>query len=233
MLIAESQPTRQVLVAEMRDRLTRESFPRAIILCLLIVSGSAAFLSSFIALQMGLDSMALRYGLATLVGYGAFIALIRTWIAIRRGWSADCLVDLIPWENVPVDRAPGSGGSGATDEGVSGVADRLASSLTDFDDFWWLVLAGVALCAGLVAIGAIVYSAPLLLAEVALDAALVSTVYSRLRRDEAGHWATTTIRQTWTSALTLIVFMAAVGFALQRLAPDAHSIGGVVRQLTS
>ena len=201
--------------------------------------------------------MALRYGLATLVGYAVFVALIRAWIAIRRGWSADCLVDLIPdepigarrservdgvtgdcgrqvpgWDNVPVEPASGSGGSGATDEGVSGVADTLASSL-DLDDFWWLVLAGVALCAGLVAIGAIVYSAPLLLAEVALDAALVSTVYSRLRRDEAGHWATTTIRQTWMSALTLIVFMAGLGFALQQLAPDAHSIGGVVRQLTS
>ncbi len=76
-----------------------------------------------------------------------------------------------------------------------------------------------------------IYAAPVLLAEVALDAAIVSTLYRRLSKQDMSHWALTVVRHTWLPALVLIVFAAIGGWALQKAAPDARSIGGVLRAL--
>jgi hypothetical protein len=260
-LAASSRPTRHSLVAEIRASLDRESFPRAIVLVMLLVAGGAAFLTSVVALNSGLTSMAMRYALATAVGYLVFLLLIWLWIAIRRGTALDTVIDLAPdlplsrsggerpgepqaahhwersgtgWDDVPVERSQAALESTVADPAAGGSAgsatDGLLSSL-DLDEFWWVAIAAVVLGAGIVAVAFVVYSAPLLLAEVALDAALVSTVYRRLRREDAGHWAATALRQTWLSAGTLIVFMGVLGFAFQQLAPDARSIGGVLRHL--
>jgi hypothetical protein len=103
----------------------------------------------------------------------------------------------------------------------------------DLDELWWLVLAAVLAFGALVAVLFVVYSAPVLLAEVALDAAIVTPVYRRLRRQDARYWAGTVLRRTWIPALVVIVFAAGCGYALQQAAPEARSIGGVWRALTS
>ena len=77
----------------------------------------------------------------------------------------------------------------------------------------------------------VVSSAPVLLAEVALDAALVGTVYRRLRHEDRSYWAMTALRQTWVSAALLVTFMTVLGFALQQLTPGGDSIGDVIRRL--
>jgi hypothetical protein len=73
--------------------------------------------------------------------------------------------------------------------------------------------------------------APVLLAEVALDAAIISVLYRRLRRDEQGYWLTTVLRRTWVPAAVLVVFAFLTGFALQQAAPQARSIGGVIQSI--
>jgi hypothetical protein len=101
----------------------------------------------------------------------------------------------------------------------------------DLDDFAWLLVAVACALGGLFAIAYVVYIAPVLLAEVALDAALVSALYRRLRRDEAGNWLTTVLARTWAPAFVILVLASATGFALEKAAPDARSIGGVIRSL--
>jgi len=172
--------------------------------------------------------MAARYPLATASGYIVFLLLIRLWIAARRGWypddigTADAIGELVRASGGTIGRAPHT------------LVDTVSEGLEwpfDLDDAWWLALAALAAAAGLVAVVSVVYSAPVLLAEVALDAALVGTVYGRLRTEERRYWATTAVRQTWVSAVTLIAFMAVLGVALQRLAPGAVSIGDVIHRL--
>jgi hypothetical protein len=229
-LDASSQSPRSTLVAEIQHRLDRETFPRAIVLIMLTVAGAAAFLCSVVALDAGIESMARRYALATASGYLVFLLLIRVWIGVRRGYFPD--------EADVCDLAETAGdGARAVDTG-SGSGDGLVDAAShgfdwsfDLDDLWWLALVVVAAGAGLVVVALVVSSAPVLLAEVALDAALVGTVYRRLRNEERGYWATTALRQTWLSAAVLVAFMAVAGFALQQLAPDAVSIGDVVRRV--
>ncbi len=79
----------------------------------------------------------------------------------------------------------------------------------------------------------LIYIAPMLLAEVALDAALVSAAYRRLRKEDVGHWTGAVFRRTWVPAVILVIFMSVAGFAAQRIAPEARSIGDVVRTLTA
>jgi hypothetical protein len=75
----------------------------------------------------------------------------------------------------------------------------------------------------------VVYLAPVLLAEVAFDGAVVSTTYQRLRNQDLRSWEGDVLRRTWLPASVVIVMMTLVGYALHRAVPGAHSIGGVVR----
>lgn len=106
-----------------------------------------------------------------------------------------------------------------------------ASAGLDLDDLWWVVVAIILSLGGFVAVLYVVYAAPVLLAEGALDAALVSTVYRRLRREDAGYWAGAVLRRTWLPAVVLIVFVTLLGVVLQRAVPGARSIGDVLRSV--
>jgi hypothetical protein len=121
-------------------------------------------------------------------------------------------------------KADSGGGSGSRASLLDGL---------DADEKIWPVILAVALAASaLIAVGFVVFSAPSLLAEVAIDAGLMSGVYRRLRKHESGHWMGAVWRRTWLPGLVVVVFSAGIGYALQRIAPEAQSIGGVIRALT-
>jgi hypothetical protein len=142
-----------------------------------------------------------------------------------------------------------SGGAGASESWSSGAAapPHRGPSLepargvrggrfsidVDPDALWFVVLAVLCALAGLLVLLYLVYVAPVLLAEVALDGAVVTGLYRRLRREDASHWAATTLRRTWVPAALLVVFCLIGGFALGRIAPEAQSIGGVIRALVT
>lgn len=247
--------SRHELVARIRERVIERGTPRLELLFIISLAGAAAFLVSFLALNSGLSSMPLRYPLAVAGGYLVFLALIRVWIAWHRGETAfDPDFDLGVLDvDLPIARKPpapdffdggGSGGGGATAsfQGNSPVramstppmqsSSRGGGFSLDLDDAWPIVLAVICALGGIAAVIYVIYFAPLLLAEVALDAAIVSGLYRRLRREEMSHWAATTVRHTIVPACVLIVFAAGLGFALHAAAPDAVSIGGVIRQLS-
>lgn len=112
--------------------------------------------------------------------------------------------------------------------GVGGFLDAL-----DSDNGWKVVAAAALVFAAVLAAAFVVYSAPTLLAEIAVDAGVMTTVYRRIRQHEVVHWTGAVLRHTWLPALVIIVFMAGAGYLLQMAAPEARSIGGVVRALTS
>lgn len=247
---------RDALVAEARAELEREGWPRLQTSLILLASGGAAFGVSVSLLASGLDSMAVRYALAASAGYLVFILLIRVWIAWQRS-RLDLTPDLA--DAVPDGRAPaggsgtsmfgggrgGGGGGGASFDPVATPRTTLAAPVRtdgsgggaslgdwfDLDEGWWIALALSLALAALIAVLYVLYAAPLLLAEVALDAAVMSGVYRRLWRDDARHWTSGVLRHTWIPALVIVVCATGVGFAAQEIAPEARSIGGVIRAL--
>lgn len=243
--------TREELITRLRDRLTQHGAPRLQLLLIVGLAGAVAFLVSAGGLRLGLSSMTVRYPLAAACGYLTFILLIRVWIVWQRGrW--DPSIDFDPGaahadlpsdpagDDVPLFQGGGSGGAGASEDWTAGSANGLASGGRggtrmnvdfDLDELWPIALAAACAVGGLVAVLYVVYAAPILLAEVALDGAVVTALYRRMRRADAAHWAATTLRRTWMSAVALVVFTTIVGFAFERIAPDARSIGGVIRAL--
>jgi hypothetical protein len=244
---------RHAIVDAARERLLREDSPRAQMLVILLLSGAAAFLASVAMLSAGIERMAWRYPLALLVGYAAFLLLIRAWIAWkRRALHADPNLADVPLPSADHSdaalpnlfrggRSGGGGGGAAWDQppptfaaappAPTAVSKIFDGASADFDDGAVLVILAALALGGALAISYIVYAAPALLAEVAVDAALVTTVYRRLRERDAPHWALSVVRRTWLPVLGLAALLMAGGFALQRAVPSARSIGHVLRAL--
>jgi hypothetical protein len=99
----------------------------------------------------------------------------------------------------------------------------------DVDDAWVLVVLPIILLGGLLAAVYVIYSAPVLLGEVLLDVALVSGLYRRLRKLEPQSWLSTAVRRTWIPVTVVALLVAAGGFVMQAMVPDADSIGDVLR----
>ena len=122
-----------------------------------------------------------------------------------------------------------SGGAGATGGWGQPADGGIDIDVPDADEAWPVVLAAVVLLGGVLAMLYVVYLAPVLLAEVALDAALVTGIYRKLRKRDAGHWLGSAVRHTWLPATIAAVCIAFAGLVLQWAQPTARSIGDVFR----
>lgn len=124
----------------------------------------------------------------------------------------------------------GASGSFALDlgSGDSGASDAL-DAVSGSDEALPILIAVIALLGGLVALGFVVYSSPLLFAEVLLDVAVVGAVYKKNQRHERSHWAAGVLGRTYKPMLVLTVFAAIFGFAMQSMAPHATTLGAVLK----
>lgn len=230
------------------------SFPRLHMMLILALAAVGAFLTSASLVALGSSSMGLRYALAVVGGYLSFLAFVRVWIAYQtRNWSFGRHrtedIGSIDVGNVDLPDLSalgelgsaadggfsggggGFGGGGASGsfgdaaDGASGVLDGVGDG--DGEGVA-ILIAVVALLGGVIALGFVVYSSPLMLAEVLLDVAVVGALYRKNQRHERGHWAAGVLRRTYKPALVLAFFAAVFGFAVQSLAPEQRTLGAVL-----
>jgi hypothetical protein len=126
--------------------------------------------------------------------------------------------------------AGGSWGDSAASSGVNAATDGIDIGF-DLEELWLIVIAVIAIAAGLIATLYIVYIAPVLLAEILVDGVLMVGLYRRIRGVERRHWLRAAVRQTLLPALIVAVCFAAGGYALQKAVPQARSIGDVWKQI--
>ena len=129
----------------------------------------------------------------------------------------------------------GGGGASASFDvdlgsGARGASDAL-DAVSGSDDALPIIIAVIALLGGVVALGFVVYSSPVLFAEVLLDVAVLGAVYRKNQRHQRGHWAAGVIGRTYKPMLVLAVFAGIFGFAMQSTAPHATTLGGVLEAL--
>lgn len=238
------------------QRLLASSFPRLHMLLIIALAALGAFLSSASLVTLGVGNMGVRYALAVVGGYVFFLSFVRLWIAYQtHNWSfgrrqrvsessSDTHVDLpdlsgLAELSAATDNAfsggggafGGAGASGSfgdaapSEGGSSGALDAVGSA----DEGLPILIAVIALLGGLIALGFVVYSSPILFAEVLLDVAVVGAVYKKNRRHERGHWAAGVLQRTYKPALVLGVLAAVFGAAAQYVAPEQTTLGGVLR----
>jgi hypothetical protein len=123
-------------------------------------------------------------------------------------------------------------GSGVADL-LSGPADAVASADEAAVPLAIILLAAtLALAVVGIALSSlfVVWSAPMLFAEISVDALLSAGLYRRLRHLEPRHWMRAAVRRTIVPFLLTTVAVGAAGFGMQHFAPDAHSIGQVMHR---
>ena len=247
---------RSELVRRMKDHLERRRHPRTVLSAIVILAGLVGFGVSFALLSFGMASIAARYGIAGTAAYLSFIGLLRAWASGHRGDDVvDAALDLVQVPDVSfgggkpsggaVEGLLGgrSGGAGASSGWTESGTSRLTAVRTrpsrgsagidfDADDAVWIFVLIAAVASSVLALGFVIYSAPALLAEVIVDAVIVSAVYRRVAVKDTRHWAATVVRRTWFAAIVVVVSLTAGGYALQRLVPEARSIGPAVSALT-
>ena len=125
-----------------------------------------------------------------------------------------------------------SGDTSPTSSGGGGGVDSEIDWGIDFDEgALWLVPVALILAITFGVLAYTVMLAPTLFAELLLDVGLAAGLYRRLVRTERRSWLTTAVRSTIVPACFAAALLAAAGAIMQSVAPDATSIGGVVRQL--
>lgn len=73
-----------------------------------------------------------------------------------------------------------------------------------------------------------IYSAPVLFAELLVDGVLSASLYRRLRGLETRHWLETAFRRTALPFALTAAIVSASGWGMALYAPEAHSIGDVL-----
>lgn len=234
------------------------SFPRLHMVLILSLAAVGAFLSSATLVALGLNSMGGRYALAVVGGYLFFLSFVRVWIAYQtRNWSfgrpkqrdysgsldignvelpdLSALGDLAGSADAVFTGGGGEFGGGGASGSFDVGSSSGGSSSSALDGVGGgdgegiaIVIALVALLGGLIALGFVVYSSPILLAEVLLDVAVVGAIYRKNQRHQRGHWAAGVLGRTYKPALVLAVFAAIFGFAIQSLSPEHHTLGSVL-----
>ena len=237
---------RAELIRRTRAHLEEYGYSRLELSMIVAVSGMCGFFVSFGLLAGGVLSMPVRYGIAGLAGYVAFLALIRLWLVWKSRLEASFEpvdfvdgIDIVPRPfgdpAVPSffegGRSRGGGASGSWGNGA-GSTDSDSSWTDAWDgDLGWILVFLAALLAGLATIGYVVYIAPALLAEILVDGVIVATISHRVSGLERRDWTATVIRRTWLPGLAIICLLMIGGWSLQKLAPDARSIGPALEAL--
>lgn len=246
--MAARPAARRAAIAQARTRLLRQGWPRLQMLLIVALTALAGFLAAWAMLEAGIDTMALRYPLAVSMAYAVFLLLLWVWLRTGDTELPDItdLADLdAPCRRTGADwqGAGGHSGGGGADAGwsssadasdglVDGIAEPVGEALgaAASADELALPLGVVIVALATVAVLAlsslfVVWSAPMLFAELLVDGALAAGLYRRLRGIQSRHWLETAVRRTWLPFVLTALFAALVGWGLAQYAPGATTLG--------
>jgi len=232
--------SRATAVQRMRARLLREGFPRVQMFILVSLTGLAGFGASALMLLAGLETMALRYTLAMGVAYLVFLGLLWLWLHT----SASDYLDFVPDAGGP-DATPdlppalrddfaggggsfdGGGASANVDFGVDSIAEKPLAAVASAEE-GAIPLVVILLALGLLLSSLfVVWTAPVLFAEILVDALLAAGLYRRLRGLERQHWMVAALKRTVIPFVLTTLLVAGAGWGMAMAVPEARSIGDV------
>ena len=222
---------RAALEAYFRDR----SYPRFILVLLVTIAGFVGFLISHTLLHHGVEEMWLRYPLAVIGGYLVFLAQLRLWVEIERARYDPNQVEIpTDFSNDTPSTPPPTNRFTKDSESWLDWLD-LPGSVCELDDGCLVGCVFVFLFGLLVGAVGLVFSviiaAPELLAEVFLDAVVVTMLYRHLKTAAREHWLGTAVKRTWKSAVVTAAASSFLGLVLAVMAPNSHSVGSAVREI--
>jgi hypothetical protein len=237
-------------VRRLQHRIERDGFPRLQMTFLVMLTGGSGFLASFALFHAGLHSMSIRYLLACFIAYIVFLLLLWLWLRTKAEDYADIpdVGNTMPSSSGNAGEGViysgnggdfGGGGASGSFDGASsnGIAEPLDSGgvgdalegVAAAEELAIPLIVIVALVALLLSSLYVVYTAPVLFAELMLDGMLSAGLYHRLKGIEKSHWFETALRKTFIPfVLTALMFFVA-GWLMNINAPEAHTIGAFLQ----
>lgn len=232
-------------IQRVKSRLERRGFPRLQMFLLVGLTGLSGLVTSYALLHLGLETMWSRYLASFGIAYLVFLFLLWVWLRSRADGFGD-IPDLSGSNTASSSpdnatlRLPshdgefgGGGASGSYDSLVADISDSAGtspvsnalSSVGEAEEFAIPLAAILFFVILLFSTFFVIYSAPVLFAELIVDSMLAASLYRRLRGLESRHWLETAIRRTaGPFALTAAVISAGGGIMSQYV-PEARSLG--------
>lgn len=246
---------RSQAVLRAQRRLETHSYPRLQMTLIAALTGGVGFLASYVLLNLGLDTMALRYPAALALAYVMFLFFVWLWLrtdAEDYGDMGDFLANMptssgggckpdVTMQSGGGGDFAGAGASGSFDgpqtlahedaAAAEGIGEAIGS-VADTDGFA-IPLIAIVMALGLaLASFYVIYIAPTLLAEVFVDSALSYGLYRYIRGDDPQHWLATAVRRTILPFCGTALFLVIIGAAMAAYVPGARSISEVIHQVS-
>ncbi|MCF3530635.1 hypothetical protein GUR46_17330 [Stenotrophomonas maltophilia] len=238
-------------VVRARRHLQQRGWPRLQMALIVALTGAAGFLASHLLRLAGIDAMWFRYPMAVVLAYGVFLLLM--WIWIR--WRWDNVLDGLspdvgggspsprgsavesPWSGAG-GRSGGGGASASWNEPASASSGDagelpLAGLAEDEAGLPLLAILGIVALVATVLLASVwvVWSAPVLMAELLVDAAIAGGLYRRMQgMHEQGWWRVCVSHTVWP-LIGLLLFFAVLGWLAQELVPGASHLLQVIQGL--
>ncbi|USI99892.1 hypothetical protein MUG10_18080 [Xanthomonas prunicola] len=232
---------RRFTIEHARRHLERDGWPRLQMSAIVSITATGGLLASFLLRNAGVDAMVVRYPMATLVAYGLFLLLMWAWVRWRNDVDGELVSDCVDLGSSAAQDTSGWAGNGGNSSGAgrSGMWSAPSGSISDtsgdgaLPDFidgevglpilaLLAVLAAAAVA--IVAAAWVVWSAPVLMAELLVDAALAGGLYRRMRGVQVQGWWWLCVRHTLWPLLGVLMFFIVVGAVAQHTAPHATTL---------
>lgn len=223
---------RHDLLKRLKRHLLRTSRPRVQMFLLVLTTGLIGALTSTALLHLHLRIMPLRYGISVIVAWAGFLGLAGWWVVLQqRHWKGRSGSGRILRTYQLEWRETSASGDSASRPDALDWTDLLP-----FDDVlvWALFFIAGLLSVFFAAwyIASMIALAPELLSELFLDGVFSAGLFHRLSRVEGRHWTSSIFARTRMPFLWTLLLFVFLGYIAQHYAPEAVSMGGVLRHIT-
>ena len=192
----------------------------------LVLAGvvAAGVLAGTLLLALGVRSLLVRWLLALGAAYGVFFLLVRVWMAyVASEWS---VAGKRATAGVPADAGRRADGSWWAEP----LVDLGLGSAESLGEAAMLLLLGILLALLLGAGTYLLWAAPELAGEAAIQALLASGLVGTSRRLEARGWAGSLFRTTAVPFALVLAVAALAGWAIEARCPGAPRLVDVLRR---
>jgi len=229
--MAEQAESKEKAVKRLARFLRQRSYPRLLFFTILVLTGIVGIASSLLMLRIGIGRMWVRYPIAALIAYLAFLYLVKLWR--DRQLCRPDVIDEIQRMNNEREIADAS----LTQPSIQ-VHDKKDSWWNLFDLLWipdddsasFILLAlSAVICVAIFLIGMVLSVAPTLFSEVLLDGALITGIWHRFKKLGIDDPFGAAFRVTRIPAFVAILILVVFGYLLEVAMPSAHSLGDVIR----
>lgn len=211
-------------------------FHMGLILAAVVLSGLGI---SWLLLAVGLTSMAARFALAVLLGYGVFFGCVRLWLLYveqtsppaAAGDLVEFAADVVLDGGADAARVAGEAAGTLAQEGSAlsdGASGGLSLDIGDGEGIVVLLVLGVVLAVFFGVGFYLVYQAPVILSEAAGHLLLAAALRRRAKALDAPDWSGSVLRATWIPALIVLLIAVLAGLILQSACPEANRVAEAI-----